>query len=195
MVLRGGPGRGKARPITGPQRWRSLTTSLDQFLNVGEVFQRPRPRFAKSIWPVFTLVHSVQHPRHDQARTFLDFAKDNRLFALYATVLSLGLRLGERLGISWNDVNLESGRFNVCQSLQRIDQKLYPGKGGLQLVEPKGGYSHRVVTLPVVAVVALRRRQARQERKRLSRVLSGKETPGTSCSPRRPVHPWMSVRF
>jgi integrase len=99
----------------------------------------------------------------DQARTFLDFAKDNRLFALYATVLSLGLRLGEGLGISWNDANLETGRFNVCQSLQRIDEKLYPGKGGLQLVEPKGGYSHRVVTLPAVAVAALRRHQARQE--------------------------------
>jgi integrase len=62
-----------------------------------------------------------------------------------------------------NDVNLETGRLNVCQALQRIDKKLYPGKGGLQLVEPKGGYSHRVVTLPAIAVAALRRRQAGQE--------------------------------
>lgn len=122
---------------------------------------------------VATLVDPPSAPRSkiafftvDQARAFFDFAKDNRLFALYATVLSLGLRLGEGLGISWNEVNLETGRFNVCQSLQRIDEKLYPGKGGLQLVEPKGGYSHRVVTLPAVAVAALRRHQARQEKER-----------------------------
>jgi integrase len=99
----------------------------------------------------------------EQARTFLDFAKDNRLFALYATVLSLGLRLGEGLGISWRDVNLETGRLDVCQALQRIDEKLYPGKGGLQLVEPKGGYSRRVVKLPAIAVAALCRHQAGQE--------------------------------
>jgi integrase len=50
----------------------------------------------------------------------------------------------------------------VCQSVQPVDEKLFPGRGGLQLVEPKGGYSHRVVTLPAVAVAALRRHQATQ---------------------------------
>jgi len=118
---------------------------------------------------VATLVEPPKVPRSEmtfftvgQARTFLALAKDDRLFALYATVLSLGLRLGEGLGIAWDDVNLETGRFNVCQSLQRISEKLYPGRGGLQLVEPKGGYSRRVVRLPVVAVAALRRHQVRQ---------------------------------
>jgi integrase len=102
----------------------------------------------------------------EQARTLLETAKGDRLYALYATVLSLGLRLGEGLGIAWPDVDLDTGRFNVHQALQRIDKNLYPDRGGLQLVEPKRGYSARVVTLPAVTISALRHRQAQQDEER-----------------------------
>ena len=81
---------------------------------------------------------------------------------MFAAILSVGLRLGEALGIAWPDLDLDSGRFNVHQALQRIDRKLYPTRAGLQLVEPKGGYSDRVVTLPGVAIAALRHHQAAQ---------------------------------
>ena len=105
---------------------------------------------------------AVQYMSVEQARTFLEMARSDRLYALYATVLALGLRLGEGLGIAWDDIDLDTGRFNIQQALQRIDKKLYPEKGGLQLVEPKGGYSARVVTLPAVAISALRHHQALQ---------------------------------
>ena len=63
-------------------------------------------------------------------------------------------------------MDLTTGRFNIHQALQRIDKKLYPTQAGLQLVEPKGGYSDRVVTLPEVAISALRRHVALQEQER-----------------------------
>ena len=138
---------------------RTLCTALSAAVKYGCVARN----VAKLVDPPAVPRSEIVFFTVDQARTFLDFARDNRLFALYATVLSLGLRLGEGLGISWADVNLETGRFNVRQSLQRIEAKLNPGKGGLQLVEPKGGYSRRVVTLPAVAVAALRRHLATQE--------------------------------
>jgi integrase len=110
---------------------------------------------------------SVQFLSVEQARAFLAAAADHRLYALFATVLSLGLRLGEGLGIAWADIDLDTGRFNIHQALQRIDKNLYPERAGLQLVEPKGGYSNRVVTLPAVAVAAIRHHQAKQETDRV----------------------------
>lgn len=45
----------------------------------------------------------------DQAKTFLNAVKGERLEAAYivALALGLGLRRGELLGVSWNDVELE----------------------------------------------------------------------------------------
>jgi integrase len=37
----------------------------------------------------------------EQARAFLDAAKGERLEALYTVTLSLGLRMGEALGLRW----------------------------------------------------------------------------------------------
>ena len=109
---------------------------------------------------------SISYFSVEQARQFLEAAKGDRLYALFATVLSLGLRLGQGLGVAWLDLDLDTGRFNIRQALQRIDKKLYPEKGGLQLVEPKGGYSNRIVTLPAVAISALRHHQTQQEEER-----------------------------
>jgi hypothetical protein len=69
--------------------------------------------------------------------------------------------------VSWADVNLDTGRFNIHQALQRIDKKLYPDRAGLQLVDPKGGYSDRVVWLPAVARSALRHHQVRQDQEQI----------------------------
>jgi integrase len=141
---------------------RTLYTALSSALKYGNVGRN----VALSVDPQRAIKPSCQYFTVEQARAFLDAAKDDRLFALYTTVLSLGLRLGEGLGISWTDVDLDTGRFNIRRALQRIDKKLYPGKAGLQLVEPKGGYSERIVTLPAVAISALRRHQALQQEER-----------------------------
>ena len=57
-------------------------------------------------------------------------AKSHRLYPVFATLMGLGLRRGEALGLSWSDVDLTSGVVRVRQTLQRID-------GSLQLVETK----------------------------------------------------------
>jgi integrase len=44
----------------------------------------------------------------DQAKTFLNAVKGDRLETAYIVALALGLRRGELLGISWGDLELDS---------------------------------------------------------------------------------------
>jgi len=53
----------------------------------------------------------------EQARAFLDVAKDHRLNALFSVALSCGLRLGEATGLRWADVDLDTGRIRIRQQL------------------------------------------------------------------------------
>ena len=99
---------------------------------------------------------AVQFLNLKQARRLLDTAKEHPLYALFATILSLGLRLGEALGLSWSDVDLDNGRLTIRHALQRSDKQFV-------LVEPKSDSSRRTVILPAVAISALRRHRAYQE--------------------------------
>jgi integrase len=82
----------------------------------------------------------------EQARAFLDAAKGEQLGALYTVALSLGLRMGEALGLRWQDIDFERRVLTVNRILERIGR----GQGStLQLVEPKTSRSRRTVNPPV----------------------------------------------
>jgi integrase len=101
----------------------------------------------------------------EQARAFLDATRGERLEALYAVALSLGLRMGEALGLRWQDIDLERRALTVNRILERIGR----GQGStLQLVEPKTSRSRRTVNLPEGAVRALRAHKVRQLEERLA---------------------------
>lgn len=76
----------------------------------------------------------------DEARRFLMAVRGDRLYALYAVALSLGLRRGEALGLRWSDVDLVDGVLHVRGSLQRVD-------GRLVLVSTKTRRSRRSIPL------------------------------------------------
>jgi len=97
----------------------------------------------------------------EQARTLLDTVRDTRDEALYRVALALGLRMGEILGLRWQDVNLDTGSLTVAVALQRR-------KGSRELVEPKTERSRRTLPLPPVLVRALRAHRARQLAGRLA---------------------------
>ena len=42
----------------------------------------------------------------EQARTFLAAAKGDRFEALYVISLTVGLRMGEALGLRWSDIDI-----------------------------------------------------------------------------------------
>ena len=92
----------------------------------------------------------------DQARRLLAAARGQRLEALYAVALSLGLRQGEILGLRWEDVDLRGGVLHVRHALQRVDRTL-------KLVEVKTRGSHRTLNLPDFLSDALQAHRQRQK--------------------------------
>jgi len=95
-----------------------------------------------------------------QARALLKAAKGHRLGAIFSVAMAVGLRLGEVLGLHWQDVDLTNKTLTVRQALQRIE-------GKLDFVEPKSETSRRTIVLPEAAVTVLKQHGVRQKKERL----------------------------
>jgi integrase len=95
----------------------------------------------------------------DQARKLLAITRGRRLEAFYVTMLGLGLRPGEALGLSWDDVNLEGKVLTIRQALKRENKQLVIG-------DVKTAKSRRAVNLPPPVVKALRAHKGRQAKER-----------------------------
>jgi integrase len=77
----------------------------------------------------------------DQARQFLDTLKGHRHAALFALLLSTGLRRGEALGLMWTDFDRETGVIRVARQLKREGRALVT-------TDTKTFRSRRAVNLP-----------------------------------------------
>ena len=60
----------------------------------------------------------------DEARKFLETARHDRLYALWAVALAIGLRRGEALGLRWVDVDLVNRWVVVTKALSRVGTNL-----------------------------------------------------------------------
>jgi integrase len=96
----------------------------------------------------------------EPARRFLEAARGDALEAVYIVALTTALRIGEILGLRWEDVDLDQRTIDVNWKL------LHLGKG---IVEgaPKTQAGQRRVELHAMAVAALRVHRVRQAEKRL----------------------------
>lgn len=97
----------------------------------------------------------------EEAGQFLRAVRGDRLEALYATTLALGLRQGEVLGLRWADVDLDKRTLRVRTALQWL-------RGDApKLVEPKTRQSRRTLPLPGMIIDHLRAHRVRQLEDRL----------------------------
>lgn len=81
----------------------------------------------------------------------------HRLGPLYVLMLAMGLRLGEALGLSWDDLDFNADTLTVRWSLQRIE-------GKFRLVEPKSDRSMRTLPIPGFVAAQLKQHRVAQER-------------------------------
>jgi integrase len=90
-----------------------------------------------------------------EASRFLHEASQHRLGALFTVTLGCGLRLGEALGLTWDDVDFGAGTISVNQQLQQVGKEL-------QLQSVKTVKSRRKLSLPRFAIAALEAHRAQQ---------------------------------
>jgi integrase len=89
---------------------------------------------------------------------------------LFTFSLTVGLRIGEALGLKWSDIDLYTETLCVNRQLQ-----WYTGKG-LVFSEPKHG-SRRTVDLSQRTVEALRSHRKRQVERREEASVASQQTP------------------
>jgi integrase len=89
--------------------------------NVADAATSPKPRRPEmKVWTP------------EEAASFLKATADDRQGAAYAVLLNCGLRLGELLGLRWEDVDMDGRRLQIRRALQRLK-----GGKGLVVIEPK----------------------------------------------------------
>ena len=87
----------------------------------------------------------------EQAQTLLQTTKGDRLHALWAVMLGVGLRPGEAMGLTWDCVDLNSD-----PSVLHVRHYLRTGKDGVFLGEPKTAQSARSLDMPDFVTEALK---------------------------------------
>jgi len=118
-----------------------------------------------------------------EARTLLASAENEPNGAAFMIAISLGMRRGEVLGLSWSDVELDAGRLHVRRQLEQrkwqhgcadpdrcADRGAHcPERtgGGLVLAELKTRQSRRTLPLPEPLIVILRKHRQHQREARI----------------------------
>lgn len=173
------------KPVLGTKKVATLTTSdvdrllsrkMDQGLSVSTV-RRIRAVLSQALdqgirWGlvvrnVASLSRSPRGVRQegrsltpDQARLLLNTLRGHRNEALYALMLSTGLRKGEALGLQWRDYDEDNGVLLVRRSLIREE-------GVLATKDTKTPKSRRAINVPEPLKAKLRAHKAAQNAEKL----------------------------
>lgn len=95
----------------------------------------------------------------EQVMRFLEVARKSRYYALFHTALATGMRLGELLGLTWEDVDLKEGTIHVSRSLTVHTVREWQA--------PKTPHSQRKIPLDEATTEVLRQWRKRQFQDRL----------------------------
>lgn len=106
--------------------------------NPSSAVERPRPKRVEM--STLTL---------DELLRLFEAAKGGRMYGMFVLLGTSGMRVGEALGLKWDDIDLVGHRLVIRRAQQR-----HTGRG-LVMVEPKTARSRRTVHLTALAVEAL----------------------------------------
>lgn len=135
-----------------------LRTALEQAVRWNRLPRNPAAR------GMLTLPRQQRHEMRalgpEQARAFLREAAADEWFALWALLLTTGIRPGEACGLKWSD--WEGDRLGVRRAL------VWRYRGAWSLEDPKTSKARRTLMLSETAIQALRDHRRPQAEKRLA---------------------------
>ena len=147
---------------------RSSLVKIRSVLGQALDFAQKRGYVVRNVARLSDIPHSASRRKHgrsltlDQAQVLLAAAIDDRLNALWVTMLYLGLRPGEATGLCWDSVDLDGAVIHVRRSLKT-------GHGAMRLDDVlKTSTSRRSICASEPVIAGLRVHQARQREQRLA---------------------------
>ncbi|MBN6187620.1 site-specific integrase [Aneurinibacillus sp. BA2021] len=112
------------------------------------------PRLSRKEKQIWTL---------EQAQQFLAFAKEKgtRRYIVYLLAIYTGMRRGEIFGLRWKDIDLESKKISINQTLSWVSGQ------GLIFQEAKTKRSHRSISISDSVVQELKNHKLQQRKEKL----------------------------
>lgn len=100
----------------------------------------------------------------DEQIKFLNAIKGNELEALFITALDSGLRQGELLALTWNDIDFDNECIYVNKTVKLVANVTREGreKGEYLVQTPKSEKANRTVVIPAFLVKRLRQHKTQQ---------------------------------
>lgn len=173
---------------------------LSRALKVAEQRGRVARNVALLVDPPSATFEEVVPLTAEEARKVLAKAHGERNAARWSVALALGLRQGEALGVTWTDLDLEQGVWNVRRQLQRLSYRhgcqaapcgqekpraCPQRKGGLVSSEPKTARGRRSIGLPPQLLADLKAHRQAQVVERLEAGSLWEDHDLVFCSPHR----------
>jgi integrase len=93
-----------------------------------------------------------------ELQTFLESVRETRLYPLWLTLATTGMRRGEALGLRWEDLDTESARLSIRQNMVVVGHEVSIGK-------PKTGRG-RNISLDPATLATLKAFRTKQETER-----------------------------
>ena len=115
-------------------------------------YARPPRRQSRSIQQIESVPHYLEK---DQLHHFLKAARDSGLAGDYAMFMLLaytGMRVGELLALTWQDIDMEDSTVSISKTLYVPDNNAEH----YELLPPKTVSGYRVIDIPQEVIAALR---------------------------------------
>lgn len=100
----------------------------------------------------------------EEQKKFIQVIKGNNYEILYLTALYTGMRRGELLALTWNDINFDKGYIDVNKTMSLVSEVSEEGRGDNKIIvqTPKTRGSIRKVDIPVTLANILRKYKIKQ---------------------------------